>query len=92
MLIQRNFEDDHIMFRRWTDCNASNVVVLICVITWQHIWVPVLDQGTSLLLGPWSWVVGWTPLGTALVKQSPPLVVSCVPLGDPCPVMRINRT
>ena len=98
MFIQRNFEDDHNIFRRWTDYNASNVVVLICVITRQHVGVSVLHQGTSLPLGstPYCLVAMGTPLGTALmVKESTTtLVVLWVSLGTTHPptIMGFNCT
>ena len=86
------FEDDHNIYGAPLQCNASNVVVLICIITWQHVGVPVLHQSTSLLLGP-PWVVVAAPLGTALVKESAALVVLWLSLVSSCPtIVRLNRT
>ena len=76
---------------------ASNVVVLICVITWQNVGIPVLHQGTSLLLlGTSSWVVG-TPLrGTVLMKEGTTTLVVLLWVSlMACPyptIMRLNRT
>ena len=94
-MIQHGFEDDDHNIKR--SGNASNIVVLICVITWKHVRVSVLDQGASLLLGsprvmlPPRMMLPTTPLRTALVKQGSPLMVS-FSLRSHCPILGLDST